>query len=192
MPLITLPLDPAGHPPGATNFRWDDAWGTAHASRLATNRKEAEAVIVASNSAILVQFRLLQQVRDLCSAHFGARFGGLKVTSFYRGVTLNKAVGGQVNSQHCLGEASDVHPIGVPPKEVYAFLVACARAGKLRFGQLLYEEGGKAAETTDDWIHISTGWDGSAHRRPQKKCGQVGRKLMGGEPHVEEIILAAA
>lgn len=63
--------------------------------------------------------KLLQQIRD----HFGK---AVNITSGYRTVTKNKAVGGATQSQHLYGMAADI-TVGdkktgfVEPKKVYAY-----------------------------------------------------------------------
>ncbi len=67
----------------------------------------------------------------------------LRVTSRYRSVQVNKAVGGAVNSAHCLGYAIDfLHP-SLTPYEVCRQLLASGIA----YDQLIHEFG--------SWTHIS-------------------------------------
>lgn len=83
---------------------------------------------------------ILQPIRD--------RWRALKITSGYRSIPVNTAVGGFPTSQHCEGEAVDFYPLEAGIKDVYRWLV---EDSKLRFGQAIYEH--KSDDTT--WIHVS-------------------------------------
>lgn len=57
---------------------------------------------------------ILQKIRS----HFGK---SITITSAYRTPTHNKAVGGELYSQHLYGKASDIKVSGVSPKKVAAY-----------------------------------------------------------------------
>ena len=59
--------------------------------------------------------KVLQKVRN----HFGK---AVTITSAYRTPTKNKAVGGQVYSQHLYGKAADIKVKGIAPKTVAAYV----------------------------------------------------------------------
>lgn len=72
------------------------------------------------------------------------------VSSGYRCVVLNKAVGGVANSQHCKGEAADLY--------------AGSEESNARLGRVLYEQGNydqlifenaNADGTLCEWVHVS-------------------------------------
>ena len=79
---------------------------------------------------------ILQQIRD----HFGK---SVNINSGYRCATLNKAVGGDINSSHMQGMAADIIVTGVKPSEVakYAESIGVRRIG-------LYDAG---------FVHIGSG-----------------------------------
>ena len=81
--------------------------------------------------------RVLEPVRE----HFGKP---VVVTSGFRSVALNRAIGGSASSQHCRGEAADFTVPGISNIEVCRWLEK-----NLNYDQLIYEfgEGG--------WIHVS-------------------------------------
>lgn len=58
--------------------------------------------------------KVLQKIRN----HFGK---AVTITSAYRTPTKNRAVGGQVYSQHLYGKAADIKVKGVSPKKVAAY-----------------------------------------------------------------------
>ncbi len=76
------------------------------------------------------------------------RFGVLRVTSGYRSERLNRLVGGVATSQHCRGEAADIH---VSSLEVAQKMCEYARE-HLDFDQLILES---VRKTGARWLHIS-------------------------------------
>lgn len=79
---------------------------------------------------------LLEQVRDVCAAP-------IFVNSGYRSLAVNRAVGGQLNSQHLKGCAADIH---IPPYTPDMIIQKIMTSG-LPFDQLIRE--------FDRWVHIS-------------------------------------
>ena len=69
----------------------------------------------------------------------------IKVNSGYRCPEVNTLVGGVKNSQHLKGQAAD---ITCGSKNCNLLLAALAQAMRLRFDQLIIENGGQ-------WLHIS-------------------------------------
>ena len=78
------------------------------------------------------------------------KFGLIKITSFYRGFRLNKAIGGSKTSQHCFGQAADFVVIGTKLSVVMEWIV---NESNLPFDQVIYEDIQKDGEAV--WIHIS-------------------------------------
>lgn len=76
------------------------------------------------------------------------------VTSGYRCLRLNQAVGGAASSQHVKGEAADIRSVSDKPEDNKR-LFDLIRELKLPFDQLINEYG-------YDWVHVSFG---SRHRR---------------------------
>lgn len=76
------------------------------------------------------------------------------VTSGYRCLLLNKAVGGAASSQHVKGEAADIRSVSDKPEDNKR-LFDLIRELKLPFDQLINEYG-------YDWVHVSFG---ARHRR---------------------------
>ena len=69
--------------------------------------------------------------------------GIVAVTSGYRSVTLNRAIGGAALSQHTTGDAADINVPGMTIEELYQWI---KRSG-IRFDQLIQE--------FDQWVHVS-------------------------------------
>lgn len=83
---------------------------------------------------------LVQNVLDPLREHYGKP---VVISSGFRSVALNRAVGGASTSQYVLGEAADLTIPGVS----VANIVATIRQLKLPFDQLIDEYG--------DWVHVS-------------------------------------
>lgn len=76
------------------------------------------------------------------------KFGAIRISSFFRSVKLNKAIGGSATSQHCTGEAMDIQAMGViTNKQLFSEI-----KDKLDFDQLIAE-----FKTDNDlsWVHVS-------------------------------------
>ena len=85
---------------------------------------------------------VLQPVRD----HFAKP---VKVNSCYRGIELNKHVGGSGTSQHCKGEAADIEIMGLPNHELAEWI-----RDNLTFDQLILENY-TLGEPNSGWVHVS-------------------------------------
>jgi zinc D-Ala-D-Ala carboxypeptidase len=75
----------------------------------------------------------------------------IHISSAYRSIDLNRAVGGSLTSQHCSGEAIDVDmdgsTNGVTNKMVFDYI-----KDNLEFDQLIWEFG---TSENPDWVHVS-------------------------------------
>ena len=75
--------------------------------------------------------------------------GPIKINSFYRGVELNKAIGGSYTSQHCKGQAMDID-------DSYGHKSNAAMFNFIRenldFDQMIWEFGD---DKNPDWVHVS-------------------------------------
>lgn len=82
----------------------------------------------------------------------------LTISSFFRSVALNKAIGGSSSSQHCRGEAMDIDADGahVTNREVFEWIKEnCA------FDQLIFEFRKKDFPDDCEWVHVSLKRHGS-------------------------------
>lgn len=86
-----------------------------------------------------------------------ARFGVIRITSGYRSVQVNKAVGGVEFSQHRYGQAADVF---VPNMEVGKKMFEFIRENT-DFDQCIYEYEKK---TGRHWLHLSYNVEGNRHQ----------------------------
>ena len=90
---------------------------------------------------------VVQPVRD--------NFGVTTINSGYRGPTLNEAVGGSSNSQHCKGEAVDIECPGVPNYELASWIEE-----NLDFDQLILEFYTPGIPDSG-WVHVSYKTEGN-------------------------------
>jgi zinc D-Ala-D-Ala carboxypeptidase len=88
-------------------------------------------------------FRDLQRLCRLVLQQLREALGPVFVSSGYRPLWLNTAIGGAASSQHTLGQAADIVVSGFSPYEVVAWLSTSG----LPFDQLIHEFG--------QWAHIS-------------------------------------
>jgi len=85
--------------------------------------------------------------------------GPLYVSSFYRSIELNEAIGGSPRSQHCKGEAIDLDADvygGKTNQEIFEFI-----RDNLDFDQLIHEFG---EEENPAWVHVSCKYDTQQNR----------------------------
>ena len=75
--------------------------------------------------------------------------GGIIVTSGYRSVALNKAVGGSPSSAHRFGLAADIVPADKRIGVFKAFVVKWLKDNAINFDQYIDEQGGGT-----EWVHI--------------------------------------
>ena len=80
--------------------------------------------------------QLLEKVRSLIGKP-------IRVNSGYRSLNVNKLVGGQANSQHCLGCAADIRIDGMTPDEIIKLIMD----SNIQYDQIIRE--------FDSWVHIS-------------------------------------
>ena len=102
----------------------------------------------------------LCRLRAVCSAvlePWRERVGPLRVSSGYRSMRVNDAVGGSVKSQHLKGEAADVVPLRMERRKAWLVLVEMVRAGLPVDQAIIYESTGH--------IHVSHTADRTARRQ---------------------------
>jgi uncharacterized protein YcbK (DUF882 family) len=97
---------------------------------------------------------LCQEVLEPLRRHWGHP---IRVTSGFRSIRLNHAVGGVGQSQHLLGEAAD---LSVPSEQVarewFEWIVR-----HTDFDQLLFEH---SASMKNRWLHVSCRWQREKNR----------------------------
>ena len=103
----------------------------------------------------------LKDVCGLLLEPIRAKFGPVRVTSGFRGTSVNKAVGGSPTSQHSKGEAADIQIAGVPSETIARWI---ATESGIKFGQCILEQ-----PPGKEWVHISLG----APYRAKEKSMQV-------------------
>ena len=89
---------------------------------------------------------LVLNILDPLRAAWG---GAIKVTSGYRSVALNKAVGGSTTSAHRYGYAADIVPADGRISVFKVFVVKWLKDNAINFDQYIYEVG-----VGSEWVHI--------------------------------------
>ena len=128
----------------AQNFTLPELVKSSTAERLGiSNMPDSAQTLV---NLVNVANHILQPVRD--------QFGPIRVNSGYRGLPLNKAVGGSKTSQHCKGEAADFES-----SRIGNYKLACWCRDNLEFDQLILEYYTQG-EPSSGWVHCSYRTDG--------------------------------
>lgn len=92
----------------------------------------------------------INRLRKLCTLILEParkELGALTISSGYRNISLNRAIGGSPSSAHCLGYAADVIPMRVSKHELAHWI-----ADRCKFDQLILEFGTLQEPA---WIHVS-------------------------------------
>lgn len=111
------------------------------ATRLGFNEQFNPSALVISNLEKLC-FNILDPLREELGVP-------LKISSGYRCLRLNNAVGGAKNSQHLTGQASDVEGMNITNAEIFETI----KKMNLPYDQLIWEFGNKKEPA---WVHVST------------------------------------
>lgn len=109
------------------------------ATQLGIKNEPSKAALVNLESLVL-------NILDPLRAAWG---GGIIVTSGYRSVALNKAVGGSPSSAHRYGLAADIVPADGRISVFKAFCVKWLKDNQVNFDQYIDEVGGGS-----EWVHI--------------------------------------
>lgn len=137
-----------------------DLTGTSHKDLLEENRQ----VTPEEEAKLLEVAELLEVAQVILGCDLDKHSGR-------RSPALNKRVGGAEGSQHLLCEAADFSPAGpdtvATVRAAFDKLVAAAKAGRIKFGQLIVESQDRGREGRVFWLHIST-----ATYRDPKRCGE--------------------
>lgn len=94
------------------------------------------------------QFENMQLLAEKVFEPLRTKFGAIRISSFFRSIKLNKAIGGSATSQHCTGQAMDIQAMGVVTnRQLFSEI-----KDKLDFDQLIAE-----FKTGNDlsWVHVS-------------------------------------
>jgi zinc D-Ala-D-Ala carboxypeptidase len=114
----------------------------AISSQTATRKK----IVNITNGVQLICMQVVAtKIFDVVREHFGVP---LRVSSFFRCLLLNNAVGGSKTSQHCKGQAIDMQGTGeVSNKMIFDYIKE-----HLDFDQLIWEFGNNENPA---WVHVS-------------------------------------
>ncbi len=133
----------------APNFTLPELVKSSTAERMGISNMPDTAQILVN--LVNVANHILQPVRD--------EVGPVRVNSGYRGLALNKAVGGSKTSQHCFGEAADFES-----SRIGNYKLACWIRDNLDFDQLIlefYTQG----EPSSGWVHCSYKTNGQNRKK---------------------------
>lgn len=164
-----------------THFSLYELTVTANASLQAANRELTTEQLQKLNFLA----HHCEQIRDFCGD------ASLRIHSGYRSEALNGAThGASSTSQHPRCEAVDFDVAGQPLDVTFALLLAAAKAGRFRFGQLILEQADRGYKDADGkesiahWVHCSV-----IGTLAPEKIGQVLKMVAGpdGKPHYELV-----
>jgi hypothetical protein len=142
----------------SANFSLIELTSSETASRKNIKNEPAQSVI---DNLSTLALKVLQPLRE-------AYGKPINITSGFRSVALNKAIGGSANSQHCLGQAADF----TVPKEDYLRVFNILK--KMEFDQLIWEFGDSVAP---QWIHVSFAVHKNRRQVLRAKKGFMGRTV---------------
>ncbi len=122
--------------PGAPNFKYrefikSDVAIRKGISNIPTNKNQWR------NIEILAR-NILQPVRT--------KFGPIRITSGFRSAELNKAINGNIKSNHCIGQAADIEPLknGIAPLDILCWIHY-----NLGYRELIAEY------LPEGWVHVA-------------------------------------
>ena len=104
-----------------------------------------------SKQALVNLESLVLNILDPLRAAWG---GGIIVTSGYRSVALNKAVGGSPSSAHRYGLAADIVPADKRIGVFKAFVVKWLKDNQVNFDQYIDELSIDKDGKVKEWVHI--------------------------------------
>jgi hypothetical protein len=114
---------------------------SAHLTLKELTRTDTGLTNIPDSIAIENLRAVAKNIYEPCRRHFGRP---IYISSAYRSIEVNRAVGGTMNSQHLRGEALDLVPNvwgGLTNEELFCFI-----RDSLIFDQLIMENG---------WVHVS-------------------------------------
>lgn len=121
------------------NFTYEELIASSTAKRLKLDNTPTQ-----QQKANLkkLAIEILQPIRDAWGS-------SIVVTSGFRAVKVNKAVGGSPTSQHCSGSAADLKVGGISQnKKLFELITRLIKENKIKVGQLINEY-------NYSWIHVS-------------------------------------
>ena len=121
------------------NFTYDELTYSATAERLKIDNTPTKEIL---DKLKRLCNEVLQPIRD--------KYGkAVIVTSGYRSLAVNKAVGGAKSSQHMKGEAADLKVGGKEQnKAFFNMILGMMNKGEIKVGQLI-------DEYNYSWVHVS-------------------------------------
>ncbi|MFA5490842.1 MAG: D-Ala-D-Ala carboxypeptidase family metallohydrolase [Candidimonas sp.] len=146
----------------SANFTLEEMIRSQTASRLGIDNMPRENEIIENLRRLCVN--VLQPLRS----HFGYP---VIVSSGYRSLRLNRAIGSKDSSQHIKGQAADFEVVGMDNYDI-----ACWIRDNLDYDQLILEMY-RPNEPRSGWVHCS--WVGDDNRNEDLTIFQGGRTVFG-------------
>ena len=140
----------------APHFTFEEVVRSATAARDGIDNAVPEALL--GNVYRTAQF--LEDVRALIQSP-------IRITSWYRCLVLNTAIGGSATSRHMLGLAADCQTLALDLVDAFEAIAASA----LPFDQLIIEQTGDGAK----WLHI-----GLSEGKPRRQVLRAEGSTLGG------------
>ena len=123
------------------HFTFSEATATSHGDLESMNRIQGSVYITDMRDLAV---NVLEKIR--------AKYGPFKISSWFRGPALNKAVGGSPTSQHCKGQAADLCRSDWTWEELDGVAKWIKNESGIMFGQVIREREGARV-----WLHVSSG-----------------------------------
>ena len=139
------------------NFTLREFTKSQTASRKNIDNTPSDTVV---RNAFILAENVLQPVRDY--------FGTTIITSGYRSVELNRAIGGSDDSQHCSGQAADIEVPGTSTAELALWIQK-----NLDYDQLILEFY-TPKDVNSGWVHVSYDCNGNRKEDLTAKVGADG------------------
>lgn len=127
----------------------DDVHLSPHFTLMESERSQTATRKGLNNEVPLMYIPFVKAVANIILEPIRAEFGPFSPTSWFRGLELNKAVGGSARSQHCKGQAVDIKLPGIGNFKLATWIME-----NLPYDQIILEYY-DPAEPHAGWVHVS-------------------------------------
>lgn len=156
-------------------------WVTEHFSRKELTKSNTAARLGIDNTPSTTEWEnikytaeQLEKIRAYVTEKLGKETAVI-VSSCFRCVKLNKAVGGSATSAHCHGLAADFDIAGLTSPQTAKLVREMRSKGLIDYDQLIleYPKNGNGA-----WVHIGFKTGGKGHRHQELTANRVNGKTV--------------